>query len=433
MKRIEWLFHILAFALQCGAITPLLLRTSVEANALGASNPLNTFANGFVLVVVLCLLLLHRKEVFVYAPRMWPVLALAALAVLSTAWSDYPDITIRRAASLVTAMLWAWYVTARYDLKDVIAIMRQTIWLTALASLAVGLALPSMGRDDSGGWPGIFATKNSLGIIMALGSTTFFYALLGRGQRVLKLLFWVSGFLLCTGMLYLSQSRTSWLVAMLGIVLCVAIALTYKRVGIAIILWTAIVLLFAPAVIIIMEQLESILPLLGRDSTLTGRVDLWLALPSYIAQRPWLGHGFAAFWVQDSTNVFMIWSLVGWEPPTGHNGWLDLLLELGAAGLALVVVQVLIIFVNGIRAVVDGREPHIRYFIVTTLLILFYNLAESNLVRPDVMWILLVSSAAALAKIAKQREAVEEPRTSMRYRRGRPYAPPQGRRGITAS
>jgi O-antigen ligase len=129
----------------------------------------------------------------------------------------------------------------------------------------------------------------------------------------------------------------------------------------------------------------------------------------------------------------MIWNLVGWEPPTGHNGWLDLLLELGAAGLALVVVQVLIIFVNGIRAVVDGREPHIRYFIVTTLLILFYNLAESNLVRPDLMWILLVTSAAALAKIARQREAVEEPRASMRYRRGRPYAPPQGRRGITAS
>jgi hypothetical protein len=40
-------FH-LAFSLQCGAIIPLLLRTSVDASQLGAANPVNTLATGFV-------------------------------------------------------------------------------------------------------------------------------------------------------------------------------------------------------------------------------------------------------------------------------------------------------------------------------------------------------------------------------------------------
>ena len=41
--------------------------------------------------------------------------------------------------------------------------------------------------------------------------------------------------------------------------------------------------------IIVTNQLGTIAPLVGRDAQLTGRVDLWLILPSYIAARPWLG------------------------------------------------------------------------------------------------------------------------------------------------
>ena len=59
--------------------------------------------------------------------------------------------------------------------------------------------------------------------------------------------------------------------------------------------------------------------------------------------------------------------------------------------------------VNGVRAVVDGTEPNSQYVLVTTFILLVYNIAESNLVRPGVWWILLVIGATALAKIAKPR------------------------------
>ena len=336
---------------------------------------------------------------------MWPIVALTLLAVCSISWSDYPDITLRRSVSLLTAALWAWYVTARYDLEDVVAIARQATGLMAIASLVVAVAAPGIGGADPAGpagLRGIFSTKNDLGMVMAIGTITYFYSLVANRPRFKAFMLQSLGFATCLVLLYLARSSTCWAIGALGIVLCLTVRVTHGRVGVAIIIWTTILLLLAPAVLIVTNQLAAIAPLLGRDAQLTGRVDLWLILPSYIAERPWLGYGLGGFWVADSANVALIWDAVGWTPPHAHDGWLDLLLELGGVGLALISLQILLIVVRGIRAVVDGREPHAQYLIVTTFILLIYNISESNLVRPGIMWVLLVVAATALAKMARE-------------------------------
>jgi len=406
MKRLEWLFHVFVFALQCGGIVPLFLRTGDDTSDLGTANPLNTISTAFVLSVTLVLLLRNAGPTFRNIPRMLPILALVLMTVLSVSWSDYPDVTLRRSVSFVTATLWAWYVTARYDLKDVIAIFRQSIGVMAVASLAIAVAAPGIGGEDSmgpAGWRGVFANKNDLGMAMAIGTVTYFYTLIAGRRRFAAVMLQAIGLLFCLGLLRQSQSSTSLVVTIIGIALCLVIKLTHKRVGVAIIIWTGILLLLAPAIIIVTNQLDAIAPLVGRDAQLTGRVDLWLILPSYIAERPWLGYGFGGFWVADSANVSLIWNAVGWTPPHAHDGWLDALLELGVVGLALLCLQIVLIVVNGIRAVVEGSEPDAQYVLVTTFILLVYNITESNLVRPGVWWILLVVAATALAKIGKRR------------------------------
>ena len=113
MKRLEWLFHIIAFALQCGGIVPVFLRTGDSAD-LGEANPLNTIFTAFVLAITLVLLLPRVRTAFQYLPRMWPIMALTLLVVVSTSWSDYPNITLHRSISLTTSTLWSWYVVGRY-------------------------------------------------------------------------------------------------------------------------------------------------------------------------------------------------------------------------------------------------------------------------------------------------------------------------------
>jgi len=419
MKRLERCFHIFVFVLQCGGIVPVILRSGDDASDLGAANPANTFATAIILAVTLALLLRNGRAAIRLLPRIWPIAMLVLLAVASISWSDYPDVSLRRAGSLVTVALWAWYLAARYDLKDIVAIVRDATGLLALASLAIGVVAPGMGGEDPmgpAGWRGVFATKNDLGMVMALGTITYFYSLCAGGQKFNAFARQLTGLLLCLSVLDLAQSSTCLVVTALGMALCLVIKLTHKRVGVAIIIWTSILLLLAPAVFIVTNQLAAIAPLVGRDAQLTGRVDLWLILPSYIAERPWLGYGLGGFWVADSTNVSLIWAAVGWAPPHAHDGWLDLLLELGTVGLVLFSLQILLIVVNGIRAVVDGTEPDSQYLLVITFILLFYNISESNLVRPGEIWALLVIAATALARIGKLRQPAARRRFGFQQR-----------------
>ena len=64
--------------------------------------------------------------------------------------------------------------------------------------------------------------------------------------------------------------------------------------------------------------------ILGREETLTGRADIWAYLINYAMQKPLLGYGFGGFWtdaIRDATSSH------------AHNGYLDIILNIGFAGL----------------------------------------------------------------------------------------------------
>jgi O-antigen ligase len=65
----------------------------------------------------------------------------------------------------------------------------------------------------------------------------------------------------------------------------------------------------------------------GRDATLTGRTEIWAGLLPEVEQRPLLGFGFGSFWTSHRRIVHDI--------SDGHNGYLDVLLDLGAVGLSI--------------------------------------------------------------------------------------------------
>ena len=49
----------------------------------------------------------------------WPILALTGLALLSTAWSDSPSTTFRRAIALVLTTGFAFFVVARFEREGI--------------------------------------------------------------------------------------------------------------------------------------------------------------------------------------------------------------------------------------------------------------------------------------------------------------------------
>src|SRR5262245_58266320 len=69
---------------------------------------------------------------------------------------------------------------------------------------------------------------------------------------------------------------------------------------------------------------------LGRDTTMTGRTDLWDAvLP--LNPNPLLGAGYESFWLGDRLKA--LWTRFWWQPNQAHNGYLEVYLNLGLLGL----------------------------------------------------------------------------------------------------
>jgi O-antigen ligase len=74
---------------------------------------------------------------------------------------------------------------------------------------------------------------------------------------------------------------------------------------------------------------------LGRSENLSGRADLWHWVVIMILKRPFLGYGFSGFWKGASALSADLETRIGWSPVYAHNGYLEILLSLGIAGLLL--------------------------------------------------------------------------------------------------
>jgi exopolysaccharide production protein ExoQ len=82
----------------------------------------------------------------------------------------------------------------------------------------------------------------------------------------------------------------------------------------------------------------AILAATGKDITLTGRTDLWRIGLEQIAERPWLGTGYQAFWQPGNPEAEHLWRAFGIASRTGfhfHNLYLSNAVEIGIPGAAL--------------------------------------------------------------------------------------------------
>jgi O-antigen ligase len=82
----------------------------------------------------------------------------------------------------------------------------------------------------------------------------------------------------------------------------------------------------------------ALLEALGKDPSLTGRTEIWDSLLRKVADRPWTGYGYGAFWgrIGESAPADWVRKETGWIVPSAHNGWIDLLVQLGWPGTLMV-------------------------------------------------------------------------------------------------
>jgi O-antigen ligase len=179
---------------------------------------------------------------------------------------------------------------------------------------------------------GIFPHKNLFGAAMALGLLAEWYVVEDRGLgRIMKF----ASLPVFAGLLVISRSMTSILTVGATIVIVWLFERFHRRYHIPL----PAILLFLAGLLVCVAlfgiDTSIFTEMMGRSRDLTGRTDLWRSVGSMILARPLLGYGFSGFWGGASMESFAVEKYVGWSPTYSHNGYLEILLNLGIVGTGL--------------------------------------------------------------------------------------------------
>lgn len=320
---------------------------------------------------------------------------LVLLALASTAWSQYHSMSLRRGLLLASSTIFGIYFGIRYTRTQQIRLLAFTFAVVEILSVAFALFLPDYGLDHGrhgGAWQGVFYQKNELGRMMVVAALVFLLA----SKAVPRIVRW-SGFIGSLVLLFLSHSVTGVLVLALTIGCLPLIFLTRTKFTFAVpilIFTTMTACVLGPVFI---ERRAEVLALMHRAENLTGRTLIWQAVIPQIAARPILGYGYSAFWLRTSGASANVVAAIHFVPVHSHNGFLDLLLELGGVGFVIFLASYISQWRVAVEAFRHSGSLLDLWAVVLLLMILFYNLAESPLLRENhIVWVLYATNAVNL-------------------------------------
>lgn len=279
--------------------------------------------------------------------NFWLIVLLLYLGV-SILWSDYPFVSMKRWIRLLGAVPVAMVVLTEASPREAFErILRRCTYLLVPFSLVLIKYYPTLGASYSRWsgvlmWNGVTLTKNALAHLCLISVFFIAWSYLkdrrrghGHHQQTRETNL-ADGSVLGLGLYLLvatpsgAYSATSIAtIFVISAVLFILFKNERRAQGLATIIGIAMIF-FWIAMISMDSFLKSATSLLGRDETLTGRSDLWEMLLADAWRRPVFGTGFGSYF--GTGNVFTLTC-----GNTGHNGLLDVFVETGATGVALLI------------------------------------------------------------------------------------------------
>ena len=335
-----------------------------------------------------------------------------ALSVCSLSWSAAPDSAFRRfVQQLLVISAVAGPILFSGGLSAMIPSLATVFALACAANLVAVAVIP----PTELGYAGLFMQKNTLGQFAGIGLLVAMLTILMADRvRVRGLSLFSAG--ACCALLVLSQSKTSLGLAMACPLLGIA-AIFLSRICrapplLVIFLSLAIVAsITAPLSLVAEKTFDDVSLFLFNDTTFTGRSYIWSFAMDAFERRPFLGWGYQSFWLigQDAVSVREAPGFVA-SMPHAHNGYIDVLLELGVAGLTLL----LAMLVAALWSAGDlwDRRPWIAAtWIAILVFVASHNLLESSWVRgADLPWVMFLIAAMQPRKLAPVRYAMRRGR-----------------------
>ncbi len=285
-------------------------------------------------------------------------------------------------------VLLLYYIMSRYTLDQVLELLLVLGTGTMVASIVFALALPQYGLDQMGGhsaaWKGIFSAKNYLGNLALFFLTA---AVSYRARTPFLRSVRVSQIIFCLTAIAFSRAATAYLLTAIYIAYFVIVKSLHRfRKKDYFVVCFLLLVVFSAAAVVIVVWPEFLFTLLGKDVTLTGRTGIWSAVLDSIAKRPLLGYGYQAFWLGLEGESYRVILAVSWVLAQAQNGFLDVMLEMGVAGLVIVLLVFGFAFRDGVVCLLRSRDDTqlraVEWYLAIVILTLIYNLDESFLFDP---------------------------------------------------
>jgi exopolysaccharide production protein ExoQ len=327
-------------------------------------------------------------------------------ALVSASWGDFPFVSFKRWIRDSGAYLMVLLVLSHPDpLEATKTVIRRVTALLLFVSVVLIKYYPQMGvlyNPWSGApeYAGAATSKNTLGAICLISGVFYFWDMLSRWQErkdpgTRKRLF-INGALIgmTLWLLNLANSATSLLCLVIG---CAVVWLLQSQAAKA---HPRVATAAIPAALVggVVLQLAFdlsgvIAGLLGRDPTLTGRTGIWEAVLAF-QPNPLVGVGYQSFWmgsrisaVQNSLNTEFFLN-------SAHNGYLEIYLNLGFVGLALL----LVILASSYRAIARQLvvSPQFAAFgLALWSVMVIYNVSEVSF-GASLMWCVFLLCGVAV-------------------------------------
>jgi exopolysaccharide production protein ExoQ len=300
----------------------------------------------FILGLILCLQ--RPYEVSRVNLLLWLTLYLGIIA-LSYFWSWAPALTLRRSIIPICIIVFSLGVGAVYygtNPKGYIPLIRTIVWSSSTASLLI-LGLGILHGDFKifeVAWRlGGFGIENLIAWVSGAGFLVG-WATKNRGDIWPKYSEKLFHLIVLATVLILTKSRTTLLAVVAGILVGELFAQHTLRQRI-----TRATVLMSAGVVLYLTPFFSALLSRGEEEetiqSLSGRVPLWEAIWDIISSNLWFGVGWGGLWSE--TTISKLSS--HWTPGASHNGYLELLGDVGLVGIALAIVITVLSFWNCLR------------------------------------------------------------------------------------
>ena len=348
------------------------------------SNIVNQIVYGTLFLTSLIALLPSRTKIFSLIKKEKFLTIFLFWCFLTILWSNYSLISFKRFFQyFTTVQIFVAYLFYAKTSKEPLTIFQYILGAYIILSLISIMIVPEA-KESNGDWRGIALTKNNLGQL-AFISCLIWVQSLKRSSLLAKPIYiglLLISFILLVGSYSSTPLLTLFILLFIGIVL--NINTIFESLGIRkLLVFTLFIFLIIMGWLIFTQEKYLVAQFLasvgkqGKDLTFTGRTYLWAYILNIAQSHLWLGCGFQGYWVGIDPKLGLLYDVIGWVPNQAHNGYVDLLNEIGLVGAILFIAVVINYFSNLLKR----QKPFFWHWYFIGALII--NFTESTFLRPQ--------------------------------------------------